>query len=146
MLAWSRPLLPRLHGEIERLESFRDCVLIAGMFDPESQYGKLSTQAHAPAGPRSFPGGEGTLTRAASYHGVLRATRPPPMKTSELASHVTGKAVLPKAQAGRVADAVFSALGDVLASDESVAILGPGTFRTEACTARQGRNPRTGGE
>ena len=66
------------------------------------------------------------------------------MKKSELVSHVASEAALPKAQAERVVDAVFSAIGEALARDESVAIAGFGTFATKARAARQGRNPGTG--
>ena len=66
------------------------------------------------------------------------------MNKSELSSHVAGQASLSKAQAGQVVDAVFSASADALARDESVAILGFGTFSTKTREARQGRNPRTG--
>ena len=41
-------------------------------------------------------------------------------------------------------DAVFAAIGDALARDESVSIPGFGTFTTVHRAARQGRNPRTG--
>ena len=66
------------------------------------------------------------------------------MNKSELSSHVAGGASLSKAQAGQVVDAVFSALADALARDESVVIPGFGTFSTKTREARQGRNPRTG--
>ena len=67
-----------------------------------------------------------------------------PMKKSELASHVAAQSSLSKAQAERVVDAVFSAIGEALASGESVVIPGFGTFTTKTRAARQGRNPRTG--
>ena len=66
------------------------------------------------------------------------------MKKSELVSHVASEATLPKAQAERAVDAVFSAIGDALASGESVVIAGFGTFTTKSRAARQGRNPGTG--
>ena len=66
------------------------------------------------------------------------------MKKSELLSHVAIETSLSKAQAERVVDAVFSAIGDALASGESVVIPGFGTFATKTRAARQGRNPRTG--
>ena len=66
------------------------------------------------------------------------------MKKSELSSHVANETSLPKAQAAVVVDAVFSALSDALARDESVVIPGFGTFSTKSRAARQGRNPRTG--
>ena len=39
---------------------------------------------------------------------------------------------------------MFSAISDLRARDESVAIAGFGTFSTKTRGARQGRNPRTG--
>ena len=66
------------------------------------------------------------------------------MNKSELSSHVAGQAPLSKAQGGEVVDAVFSAIADALARDESVVIPGFGTFSTKSREARQGRNPRTG--
>ena len=46
------------------------------------------------------------------------------MKKSDLSSHVATVASLSKAQASGVVDAVFSAIGDALARDESVVIAG----------------------
>ena len=66
------------------------------------------------------------------------------MKKSDLSSHVAAEASLSKVQASGVVDAVFSAISDALARDESVTIPGFGTFTTTLRAARQGRNPRTG--
>lgn len=66
------------------------------------------------------------------------------MKKSELAAHVATQTSLSRAQAERVVDAVFSAIGEALARDESVVIAGFGTFATKTRAARQGRNPGTG--
>ena len=66
------------------------------------------------------------------------------MKKSDLSAHVATEASMTKAQAPGVVDAVFSAISDSLARDESVAIAGFGTFSTKTRGARQGRNPRTG--
>ena len=66
------------------------------------------------------------------------------MKKSDLSAHVAIETSLSKAQASAVVDAVFSAIGESLARDESVAIAGFGTFSTKMRGARQGRNPRTG--
>ena len=54
------------------------------------------------------------------------------MKKSELASHVAAQSSLSKAQAERVVDAVFSAIGEALASGESVVIPGFGTFTPDS--------------
>ena len=66
------------------------------------------------------------------------------MKKSDLSAHVAAQASMTQAQAAGVVDAVFSAISDSLARDESVAIPGFGTFSTKTRGARQGRNPRTG--
>ena len=64
------------------------------------------------------------------------------MKKSDLASHVATQAALSKAQAHSAVDAVFSAIGEALASGESVVIPGFGTFTPKARAARR----RLGGE
>ena len=66
------------------------------------------------------------------------------MKKSDLSAHVATEASMTNAQASTVVDAVFSAISDSRARDESVAIPGFGTFSTKTRGARQGRNPRTG--
>ena len=66
------------------------------------------------------------------------------MKKSDLSSHVARAASLSRVEATGVVDAVFAAIGDALARDESVSIPGFGTFTTVRRAARQGRNPRTG--
>ena len=70
--------------------------------------------------------------------------RKTPIKKSDLASHVATQAALSKAQAHSAVDALFSAIAEALARDESVVIPGFGTFTTKTRVARQGRNPRTG--
>ena len=74
----------------------------------------------------------------------IRSPEKARMNKSELSSHVAGQAPLSKAQGGEVVDAVFSAIANALARDESVVIPGFGTFSTKSREARQGRNPRTG--
>ena len=66
------------------------------------------------------------------------------MKKSELASHVATEASLSTTQAQSAVDAVFSAIEEALARDESVVIAGFGTFATKSRAARQGHNPSTG--
>ena len=85
--------------------------------------------------------------RGARYHARpahSRHRRPAPMKKSELSSHVATEASLSKAQADSALDAVFSAIGEALASGQSVVIAGFGTFATKTRAARQGHNPSTG--
>ena len=51
---------------------------------------------------------------------------------------------LTKTAADQVVSAVFSAIADSLARNETVTIAGFGTFATRRREARQGRNPQTG--
>ena len=66
------------------------------------------------------------------------------MKKSDISSHVASQASLPKASADAAVSAVFGAITDALAREETVTIAGFGTFSTKRRPARQGRNPRTG--
>ncbi len=66
------------------------------------------------------------------------------MKKSDISSHVASQASLSKAAADSAVTAVFSAIGDALAREDTVTIPGFGTFSTKRRPARQGRNPRTG--
>ena len=66
------------------------------------------------------------------------------MKRSDLASHVATQTALSKAQAHGAVYALFSAITEALAREESVVIPGFGTFTTKTRGARQGRNPYTG--
>ena len=66
------------------------------------------------------------------------------MKKSDLSAHVATQAALSKVQAHSAVDAVFSAITETLARDESVVLPGFGTFTIKTRAARQGRNPHTG--
>ena len=66
------------------------------------------------------------------------------MKKSDISSHVASQASLSKAAADTAVNAVFAAITDALAREESVTIAGFGTFSTKRRPAREGRNPRTG--
>ena len=66
------------------------------------------------------------------------------MKKSDISSHVAGQASLSKAVADSAVNAVFSAISDALAKEETVTVAGFGTFSTKRRPSRQGRNPRTG--
>ena len=66
------------------------------------------------------------------------------MNKSELSTQVAAQGSVSRATADSVVSAVFSAIGDALARDDTVAIAGFGTFSTRARAARDGRNPRTG--
>ena len=66
------------------------------------------------------------------------------MNKSDIVSRVAAQASLSRAAADNVVNAVFTAIGDGLARDETVAIAGFGAFSIKQRPARSGRNPRTG--
>jgi len=69
-----------------------------------------------------------------------------PLNKQELVAAVAESADLPKAKAGEVVDAVFSAIEGALAKKQEVRLVGFGTFVTASRKAAKGRNPRTGEE
>ena len=66
------------------------------------------------------------------------------MSKSEIAGRLASRIGLSKTAATGAVDAVFEAIGEVLAEGENVRIAGFGTFTTRSRPARSGRNPRTG--
>ena len=66
------------------------------------------------------------------------------MNKAELTAHVAAEMSVTRATADTLVGAVFSAIADALARDETVAIAGFGKFELRSRPARQGRNPRTG--
>lgn len=66
------------------------------------------------------------------------------MKKSDLSAHVASQVSLTKSTAESAVNAVFDAIGDALAREETVSIAGFGTFTTKRRPSRMGRNPRTG--
>lgn len=66
------------------------------------------------------------------------------MNKSELIDAIAASADLPKAAAGRALDAVVESITDALKTDDSVSLVGFGTFSVKARAARTGRNPQTG--
>ena len=62
------------------------------------------------------------------------------MNRSEIAPDLS----LTTDEADRIVAAVFATIGDAIATDESVAMAGFGTFNTRTPAARRGRKPRTG--
>ena len=66
------------------------------------------------------------------------------MKKSDISAHVANQASLTKSAADGAVNAVFDAISDALAKEDTVTIAGFGTFSTKRRPARQGRNPRTG--
>ncbi len=66
------------------------------------------------------------------------------MNKSELIDAIAASADLPKAAAGRALDAVVESITAALKNDDSVSLVGFGTFAVKARAARTGRNPQTG--
>jgi DNA-binding protein HU-beta len=63
---------------------------------------------------------------------------------SELIDAIAESADLSKAAAGRALDATVEAITNALKSDDSVSLVGFGTFSVKDRAARTGRNPQTG--
>ena len=66
------------------------------------------------------------------------------MNKSELIDAVAAAADLPKAAAGRALDAITETITKALKEDDTVSLVGFGTFSVKARAARTGRNPQTG--
>ena len=65
---------------------------------------------------------------------------------AQLIDAVAVAADLPKTVASRALDAVLDSISAALASGDSVALIGFGTFAVKDRAARIGRNPKTGAE
>jgi DNA-binding protein HU-beta len=63
---------------------------------------------------------------------------------SELIDAIAASADIPKAVAGRALDAVIESVTGALKADDSVVLVGFGTFAVKERAARTGRNPQTG--
>ena len=61
-----------------------------------------------------------------------------------MVSRVASRASLSKTEAAAAVDGVFEAIQDALATGDSVALTGFGTFSVKNRSARTGRNPGTG--
>ncbi len=68
------------------------------------------------------------------------------MNKSQLVDKIANDAELSKVAAGRALDAITGAITDALTENDSVALVGFGTFSVQERVARTGRNPRTGEE
>ena len=66
------------------------------------------------------------------------------MNKAQLVDSVAAATDMSKADAGRAVDATLSAIAGSLASEDSVALVGFGTFNVRHRAARMGRNPQTG--
>ncbi len=68
------------------------------------------------------------------------------MNKSELIDAMAEASDLTKADAGRALDAFMSSVTDALKENDSVALVGFGTFSVKDRAERKGRNPQTGAE
>ena len=66
------------------------------------------------------------------------------MNKNELIDAIAEEADLSKASAGRALDAAISAITGALTKQDTVSLVGFGTFSVKHRAAREGRNPRTG--
>jgi DNA-binding protein HU-beta len=66
------------------------------------------------------------------------------MNKSELIQSVAESTGQPKAEVGKMLDALLETVMTAVANGDSVALLGFGTFKQGHREARQGRNPTTG--
>jgi DNA-binding protein HU-beta len=63
---------------------------------------------------------------------------------SELIDHIARQADISKAAAGRALEALIGGVQSTLKKNNSVSLVGFGTFSVSKRAARTGRNPRTG--
>ncbi len=68
------------------------------------------------------------------------------MNKTELIDAIAEAADLPKAAAGRALDATVDAITAALKAEDTVSLVGFGTFAVKKRAARTGRNPQTGAE
>ena len=66
------------------------------------------------------------------------------MNKNELIDAIAEEADLSKASAGRALDAALGAITEALKKQDTVSLVGFGTFAVKHRAARQGRNPRSG--
>lgn len=66
------------------------------------------------------------------------------MKKIELVNEIAAHAELTKTDAGKALDAFIAVVSEALNKDDSVTIVGFGTFEVRKRKARTGRNPKTG--
>ena len=66
------------------------------------------------------------------------------MNKSELIEHIAKQADISKAASGRALEALIGAVKSTLKKNNSVTLVGFGTFSVTKRAARAGRNPRTG--
>lgn len=66
------------------------------------------------------------------------------MNKNDLIDAIAAEADLSKASAGRALDAAINAITDALSKQETISLVGFGTFSVKHRAAREGRNPRSG--
>ena len=66
------------------------------------------------------------------------------MNKSDLIKSIATKAGLSNKQAGAALDATIQSITDALKANDSVQLVGFGTFEVKTRAARTGKNPRTG--
>ena len=66
------------------------------------------------------------------------------MNKNELIDAIADEADLSKASAGRALDAAINAITAALKNQDTVSLVGFGTFSVKHRAAREGRNPRSG--
>ena len=66
------------------------------------------------------------------------------MNNSDLADTIAATHDLTKADARKIVDAVFEAIGDAAAKGDEVSLNGFGKFKVKDSPEREGRNPATG--
>ncbi len=68
------------------------------------------------------------------------------MNKSELIDAIAKSADISKAAAGRALDATMDTIKSALKKEDTVSLVGFGTFKVSKRAARTGRNPQTGAE
>lgn len=66
------------------------------------------------------------------------------MNNADLAEQISAEHGLTKADAKKIVDGVFAAIGDAAAKGEEIALAGFGKFKVKDSPAREGRNPSSG--
>ncbi len=66
------------------------------------------------------------------------------MNKAELVEEVSGEVGLSKRETQKAIDAIIGTIGDTLAAEEKVTLVGFGTFGVRQRKARTGRNPQSG--
>lgn len=66
------------------------------------------------------------------------------MNNSDLADTIASSAEVPKADARKIVDAVFTAIAEAAAKGEEISLNGFGKFKVKDSPEREGRNPATG--